>query len=168
MQQKKRRKKKKGFIPPPNDDLHATELPRCASSLEEQSHSPMWFFLFLLLFFLQTSLNLCKQDYRGTNTHVNHGCQDSSFSSFHISCSTLLSASLLAARERRGEGGGGMWSHDTSWCMCSVKKGGEKKPQTGAKILGLPGGFLFFPSSNVCPPADRCVMPRGENIGFSH
>lgn len=89
----------------PKDYLHATELLWCASSLEEQwsCSAECWF----------------PGVVKSQQIRVpwdKYACQSylSRFQfSFHISWSTCAAHAPYWLR--------GMWSHDTSWCICSVK-----------------------------------------------
>lgn len=63
--------------------------------------------------------------------------------SFHISWSTCAAHAPYWLR--------GMWSHDTSWCICSVKG----KTLTGMVMEPRYKGCWEY-VSNVCPWADMC------------
>lgn len=64
--------------------------------------------------------------------------------SFHISSSTCAAHAPYWLR--------GMWSHDTSWCICSVKG----KTLTGMVMKPRYRDCWEY-VSNVCPWADRCL-----------
>lgn len=82
--------------------------------------------------------------------------------SFHISWSTCAAPASYWMR--------GMWSHDTNWCICSVKE----KTLTGM-VMEPRYRDCWECVSNVCPRADRCLcsvlcweMMGNGNVGFSH
>ena len=136
------------------DYLHATELPWCAPSLQEQwfCSAECWF----------TDVFKSLQIRLPWDKYV---CQShlSRFQfSFHISWSTCAARAPYWLR--------GMWSHDTSWCICSVKG----KTLTGM-VMEPRYRDCWECVSNVCPRADRCLcsvlcwgMGGNENVGFSH
>lgn len=139
----------------PKDYLHATELRRCASSLKEQ-----WFCSAECWFpgvFKSQQIRLPWDKY---------ACQSylSRFQfSFHISWSTCAAHAPYWLR--------GMWSHDTSWCICSVKG----KTLTGMVMKPRYADCWEY-ASNVCVReligASVVCCRRMErwngNVGLSH
>lgn len=109
--------------------------PWCASSLEEQwlCSAECWF----ADVFKSLQIRLPWDKY---------ACQSylSGFQfPFHISWSTCAVRAPYWLR--------GMWSHDTSWCICSVKG----KTLTGM-VMEPRYRDCWEYVSNVCPGADRC------------
>lgn len=133
----------KGIRLSPKDDLHATELPWCASILEQQ-----WFCWFTDAFkSVQIRLPWDKCACQSNLSRFQF--------SFHISWSTRAAR---ASHWLRATG-----SHDTSWCICSVKG----KTLTGMVMKPRYRGCWEY-VSNVCPRADRCfcsVLCRDGMIG---